>query len=593
MKKRIMREGWMIATVFVAACITTWGQPVINRIEYYVDTDPGYGLATLVPAAAAANITTNFSISFAPLAEGVHVVGVRSRDENGIWSHDNRWVFLKPYSSNSSGPAPHIVRLEYFVDTDPGYGNGMPITITPGQDIGNAVINLSLIPLNPGVHVLGVRSKDANGVWSYDNRWIFLKPYPTSNSGAVPNITKVEYYLDTDPGKGNATDVPITPGADVAAVPISLGLTALQEGVHTFGVRSLDANGVWSQDNRWLFLKPHTASTTGPVSPVSQMEYYIDSDPGYGKAVQVQLTPGEDLAAKPIAVNINNLAAGAHYVYMRTRNANGVWSQDYRWNVNLANNLSGNSALVNSFVVGRACNEGTITLGYQASGAFNSGNQFVAQLSDATGSFANPVNIGNVTTTLLTGQLQITLPQNGAPPSSAYRVRINSTNPATTGEASRMPFTIYKYVIGKDTTVFVRCEFDTYNLNNINNFVFEGGSAVWNIADPTQAPVGTHLIYAVSAIGCKDTAAATVTQEANVWTGTANNNWFNPANWSRGKVPTNVTHVIVNSGTPNPCVLSGANATVASVRLNGGASISIQPGFNLVVMGTCNNLPAP
>jgi hypothetical protein len=321
------------------------------------------------------------------------------------------------------------------------------------------------------------------------------------------------------------------------------------------------------------------------------MEYYIDTDPGYGNGVQVALASSADIAAKSIVANITNLAAGDHFVYLRSRNAQGVWSQDYRLPFTLGSPTSGTSAIVNSFALGTACLEGTFTLGYDASGAYNSGNQFIAELSDASGNFGTPVTIGSVTATT-DGFIQVTLPQVGTP-SPNHKVRIRSTNPATTSPASNLPLNIYKYKIGNDTTVFVRCEFDKFNLNTINTFTFEGGSYLWNIADPTQAPVGTHLIYAVSGIGCKDTAAAIVTQEANVWTGTANSNWFNPANWSRGKVPTNVTHVIVNSGTPNPCVLGGANATVASVRLNGGASIAVQTGFNLVVMGTCNNLPAP
>ncbi len=40
---------------------------------------------------------------------------------------------------------------------------------------------LTLTPLNQGVHIVGIRSRDANGAWSIDNKWLFLKPY--SNTG--------------------------------------------------------------------------------------------------------------------------------------------------------------------------------------------------------------------------------------------------------------------------------------------------------------------------------------------------------------------------------------------------------------------------
>jgi hypothetical protein len=57
-------------------------------------------------------------------------------------------------------------------------------------------------------------------------------------------------------------------------------------------------------------------------------------------------------------------------------------------------------------------------------------------------------------------------------------------------------------------------------------------------------------------------------------------------------VPGDITHVIINSGTPNPCAINGAGATAASVQLKGGATISIGAGFQLQIKAACNPLPA-
>lgn len=86
---------------------------------------------------------------------------------------------------------------------------------------------------------------------------------------------------------------------------------------------------------------------------------------------------------------------------------------------------------VSSIAAGPYCNGSQLTVNYTApSGAFNIGNVFTAQLSDNTGSFASPVNIGSVNATN-SGSINTVLPINGLA-GTAYRVRIVASNPAVT-----------------------------------------------------------------------------------------------------------------------------------------------------------------
>jgi hypothetical protein len=79
------------------------------------------------------------------------------------------------------------------------------------------------------------------------------------------------------------------------------------------------------------------------------------------------------------------------------------------------------------------CPGSTGTITYKASGGtFNSGNQFIAQLSDANRSFASPTVIGSVTSTATTGTINITIP-NSITSGSNYRIRVVSTNNASNG----------------------------------------------------------------------------------------------------------------------------------------------------------------
>ena len=69
-------------------------------------------------------------------------------------------------------------------------------------------------------------------------------------------------------------------------------------------------------------------------------------------------------------------------------------------------------------------------------------------------------------------------------------------------------------------------------------------------------------------------------QVVNQWTGTVNNLWENPANWSCGKVPDASIDVVVNSGT----VTVNSNATCRSIKVTVGAAVNVTPGFTLTVV---------
>jgi hypothetical protein len=234
----------MVSFVYLNAQV-----PAISRIEYYLDTDPGYGNATNLSFSGTTNATGVINIDMVPLSQGVHIVGVRSKDVNGAWSHDNKWLFVKPYSTVAA-TQPNINRVEWFLDNDPGYGNANALTISSAQDVSGLFFNIDMVPLAQGVHIVGVRSRDAKGSWSLDNKWIFLKPYVAGGNSPVPNIVKMEYYVDADPGYGKAAPISITPGNDIGLLVFDANISNVPYGSHKLGIRSLDANGAWSLDNK-------------------------------------------------------------------------------------------------------------------------------------------------------------------------------------------------------------------------------------------------------------------------------------------------------------------------------------------------------
>ena len=70
-------------------------------------------------------------------------------------------------------------------------------------------------------------------------------------------ISQVEYFIDNDPGIGNATPLSITPGNEVTA-SFSFPVTSLTDGFHYLSVRAQDADGDWGNTTYRVFAKFNT-----------------------------------------------------------------------------------------------------------------------------------------------------------------------------------------------------------------------------------------------------------------------------------------------------------------------------------------------
>jgi hypothetical protein len=98
---------------------------------------------------------------------------------------------------------------------------------------------------------------------------------------------------------------------------------------------------------------------------------------------------------------------------------------------------------VSSTLLATTCTSGpSATLNYTAIGTFNSGNSFIVQLSNASGSFASPVTVGTLTGAAAEGTNPSGTINLNFPPSlsgTGYLLRIVSTNPVVTGETFATP----------------------------------------------------------------------------------------------------------------------------------------------------------
>ncbi|KAB2881295.1 T9SS type A sorting domain-containing protein, partial [bacterium] len=199
---------------------------------------------------------------------GFHTLYVRAKDANGNWSVLNAKAF---YKTPGGGPAlPNVTKLEYFIDNDPGFGAATNVAITLGTNVIQNGIVVDISSVAGGFHTLYARAKDANGNWSVLNAKAFYKT--PSISDPLANVIKMEYFIDKDPGFGNADSIPVSPGTDISKNHV-IDLSAVSGGFHTLYLRAKDSDNNWSTLNANAFYK--TPASSPAAAPIVAVEYYF------------------------------------------------------------------------------------------------------------------------------------------------------------------------------------------------------------------------------------------------------------------------------------------------------------------------------
>jgi len=331
----------------------------------------------------------------------------------------------------------NIVKAEYFFNNDPGFGSGTNIPLTAGTDVQNIPFVAGIDTLPVGIHQLFIRSRNADGRWSISNRQIFYKP---SGNGGAPasNTVKAEYFFNNDPGFGNAVNIPLVAGTDVQNIMFTAAIDTLPIGVHQLFIRSRSADGKWSVTNRQIMYKPNPASGLPPAN-ITNVEYFIDTDPGIGNAVPIAINPAATLADFATLINISGLSVGDHKLNIRSRTSSG-WSITNIYTFPIAATAASPYINVNAITKTAMCARDSVKVSYDARGTYNGGNVFNVELSDAAGSFASPVIIGSYTGTV-SSIIGCKLP-NTVTGGTNFRVRVSSTNPIVTGLQGNNALTI-------------------------------------------------------------------------------------------------------------------------------------------------------
>lgn len=219
--------------------------------------------------------------------------------------------------------AQNIVAAEYFFDTDPGVNNATRLTISNPADSINLLDSINLAGLARGQHQFCIRYQNALGHWSHSQCY----PVVVSQPQTTPLIVAGEWFVNADPGIGNAIPFPVNNPRDPLSGLDSIYLDTLSRGIHRFCVRYYNNMGQWSHS------ECYTIQVSQPQLPtlITAGEYFFDTDPGIGNAIPLtNFTPADSINLLD-SLPIGNLSTGVHVFGLRYHNNKNQWSHTARY----------------------------------------------------------------------------------------------------------------------------------------------------------------------------------------------------------------------------------------------------------------------
>jgi hypothetical protein len=157
----------------------------------------------------------------------------------------------------------------------------------------NGTVNIaeltSTAGLDFGLHRLYVRYLDNRGAWSEtEGRYVYIVT-PQPSPFVADQLVGGEFWIDTDPGIGNATPLSVS---EDSATFYAGGFTL---GLHLIGVRFIDAFGVWTPTIQDTII-------AGPVLMVQRV----------GSNIVLNWVPGDSTAGRPFHIWRANQSGGPY-----------------------------------------------------------------------------------------------------------------------------------------------------------------------------------------------------------------------------------------------------------------------------------------
>ncbi len=157
------------------------------------------------------------------------------------------------------------------------------------------------------------------------------------------------------------------------------------------------------------------------------------------------------------------------------------------------------------------CLGSIINVNYLVNGSINANNIYTIQLSNANGDFTNAINIGSTTTNTIVGNITGIIPKNLAA-GTGYKVRVNASDPLTTGESNTTAFSIHALPTlnaGADVRI-CNGQYTTLSASGANIYSWDNGAGDSSVAIVAPNKTTTYEVIGIDANGCSNFDSVTV-----------------------------------------------------------------------------------
>ena len=244
-------------------------------------------------------------------------------ENNNVFDTFHSTYFVKKITSPSNFFAGTFTELWGFslklADNSPAKGKGLS-----GVDMGIYGSNTPFVPGGVVIPHISELDIDPSGNNSR-NIPVKLKAVSRNLNQTGTKISRIEYFIDTDPGRGKGTAFKFTM-AETINLDTELDLAAVTDGIHTVYFRTMNDQGLWSALYSRPFYKLPNLLTKPGATNITNAEYFINTDPGQGKGKAITLTTNGSDISQEFDIDITGLDANKkHQLYVRAQDNTGRW----------------------------------------------------------------------------------------------------------------------------------------------------------------------------------------------------------------------------------------------------------------------------
>jgi len=146
-----------------------------------------------------------------------------------------------------------------------------------------------------------------------------------SSVASSVGIVAAEVFIGVDPGPGLGIPIPV-PGLSQISAVADVSLGSIPPGLYFIGVRVKDALSGWGIARHSL-IRIEQQQVLPLMPNLIEAEYFVDIDPGPGRANPIQLSGSFDtMLTQTFQASVAQASPGLHRFSVRVRDAEGNWS---------------------------------------------------------------------------------------------------------------------------------------------------------------------------------------------------------------------------------------------------------------------------